>query len=76
MAMDKAKLRALNKLSDKGFNTTAKISSIDMVTIRDEGLVNDISFIIEIQEAIKGDVLAFLLNGSDSKEMEDEDGRE
>ena len=68
--IDKQKLRSLNKLAEKGFDTKDKILGIDMVTIRDYGLVGEISFIIEMQDALKKDVIAFLFNGSDEKEGE------
>ena len=76
--MDKVKLRALNKLAEKGFDTAKKIAEIDMVAIRDYGLVGEISFIIEIQEALKNDVIAFLFNAGDEKEEMEEsyEGRE
>ena len=76
--MDKVKLRSLNKLAEKGFDTSKKIAEIDMVTIRDYGLVGEISFIIEIQEALKNDVIAFLFNSGDEKEEMEEsyEGRE
>lgn len=76
MGMDKLKLRSLNKLAEKGFDTGKKISEIDMVTIRDYGLVGELSFIIEMQEAIKGDVLAYLMGTEDNEEvnMEAKDG--
>ena len=76
MGMDKLKLRSLNKLAEKGFDTGRKISEIDMVTIRDYGLVGELSFIIEMQEAIKGDVLAYLMGSKDKEEvnMEAKDG--
>ena len=68
--IDKQKLRSLNKLAEKGFDTKDKILGIDMVTIRDYGLVGEISFIIEMQDALKKDVIAFLFNVSDEKEGE------
>ena len=73
MAVDKQKLRSLNKLAEKGFDTGKKILDIDMVTIRDYGLVGEISFIIEIQEAIKGDIIEFLMESKDKKEEIKED---
>lgn len=72
MGMDKMKLRSLNKLAEKGFDTGKKISEIDMVTIRDYGLVSELSFIIEIQEAIKGDVLEYLMGSKDKEEANEE----
>ena len=76
--MDKVKLRSLNKLAEKGFDTAKRIAEIDMVTIRDYGLVGEISFIIEIQEALKNDVIAFLFNAGDEKIEAEEsyEGRE
>ena len=72
MGMDKMKLRSLNKLAEKGFDTGKKISEIDMVTIRDYGLVGELSFIIEMQEAIKGDVLEYLMGSKDKEEVNEE----
>jgi len=74
MGMDKMKLRSLNKLAEKGFDTGKKISEIDMVTIRDYGLISELSFIIEMQEAIKGDVLEYLMGLKDKEEVNEEDG--
>ena len=66
MAIDKQKLRTLNKLAEKGFDTEKKVSGISLVSIRDNGLEYELSGIIDCQEAIrKKRLLAYLMNGLD-----------
>ena len=42
MAINKAKLKTLTRLCDKGFDTHKKILAIDMRAARDNGLDDDI----------------------------------
>ena len=61
MTADKSKLKTLNKLTDEGFDTEKKITSIDMKIAYDHGLV-----ILELQEAIRDrKVIAYLCNAMD-----------
>ena len=47
MAINKAKLKTLTRLCEKGFDTHKKILAIDMRAARDNGLDDDISGILE-----------------------------
>ena len=68
MAADKTILRTLNKLSEEGFDTEKKITSIDMKSAFEYGLSDEIGGILKLQEAIKAHrQLAYLLNGTDMK---------
>ena len=50
MTTDKNKLKTLNKLTDEGFDTEKKITSIDMKVAYDHGLSGEIGVILELQE--------------------------
>ena len=66
MTADKSKLKTLNKLSDEGFDTEKKITSIDMKIAYDHGLSGEIGVILELQEAIRDrKVIAYLCNAMD-----------
>ena len=66
MAADKSKLKTLNKLTDEGFDTEKKITSIDMKIAYDHGLSGEIGVILELQEAIRDrKVIAYLCNALD-----------
>ena len=66
MTADKSKLKTLNKLTDEGFNTEKKITSIDMKIAYDHGLSGEIGVILELQEAIRDrKVIAYLCNAMD-----------
>ena len=68
MAINKAKLKTLTRLCDKGFDTHKKILAIDMRAARDHGLDDDIGGIIDLQDAIKAHrEIAYLCDGSDAK---------
>ena len=68
MALNKMRTRTLTRLSDKGFDTHKKILAIDMRAARDNGLDDDISGILDLQDAIKGHrEIAYLCDGSDVK---------
>ena len=63
MTTDKNKLKTLNKLTDEGFDTEKKITSIDMKVAYDHGLSGEIGVILELQEAIRDrKVIAYLCN--------------
>ena len=51
MTADKSKLKTLNKLTDEGFDTEKKITSIDMKIAYDHGLSGEIGVILELQES-------------------------
>ncbi len=66
MTTDKNKLKTLNKLTDEGFDTEKKITSIDMKIAYDHGLSGEIGVILELQEAIRDrKVIAYLCNAMD-----------
>ena len=50
MTTDKNKLKTLNKLTDEGFDTEKKITSIDMKVAYDHGLSGEIGVILELQD--------------------------
>ena len=50
MAINKAKLKTLTRLCDKGFDTHKKILAIDMRAARDNGLDDDISGILDLHD--------------------------
>lgn len=66
MTADKNKLKTLNKLTDEGFDTEKKITSIDMKVAYEHGLSGEIGVILELQEAIRDRrVIAYLCNAMD-----------
>lgn len=66
MTADKSKLKTLNKLTDEGFDTEKKITSIDMKIAYDHGLSGEIGVILELQEAIRDrKVIGYLCNAMD-----------
>ena len=66
MTADKSKLKTLNKLTDEGFDTEKKITSINMKIAYDHGLSGEIGVILELQEAIRDrKVIAYLCNAMD-----------
>ena len=66
MTADKSKLKTLNKLTDEGFDTEKKITSIDMKIAYDHGLSGEIGVILELQEAIRDrKVISYLCNAMD-----------
>ena len=68
MALNKMRTRTLTRLSDKGFDTHKKILAIDMRAARDNGLDDDISGILDLQDAIKAHrEISYLCDGSDEK---------
>jgi len=68
MTISKTKLKTLTRLSDRGFDTHKKILAIDMRAARDNGLDDDISGILDLQDAIKAHrEIAYLCDGSDAK---------
>ena len=68
MAVNKAKLKTLNRLSDQGFDTQKKIMFIDMRVARDHGFADDLGGIIDLQDAIRAHrEIAYLCDGEDLK---------
>ena len=69
MAIDRAKLKTMEKLKDKGFDTANKIKTLDGRLILRNGLTGEMSNIFELQDAIKANhsELAWLMDGEDPK---------
>lgn len=72
MAVNKSKLKTLNRLSDKGYDTQKKILAIDMRAARDNGLDDDIGGILDLQDAIRAHrEIAYLCDGTDLKTVKE-----
>ena len=69
MAIDKSKIKTLEKLKEKGFDTANKIRPLEMEEVFENGLENELGNIIGLKKAIKTNhsELAWLLDGSDPK---------
>ena len=66
--MDKTKMKLLDKLGKKGFDTEKKVNAIDMQVAFDNGLADEIGGVLALQKAIKThNVYSFLMDGVDSK---------
>ena len=66
--MDKTKLKLLDKLRKKGYDTEKKVTAIDMQVAFDNGLADEIGGVLALQKAIKThNVYSFLMDGVDSK---------
>ena len=51
--MDKTKMKLLDKLGKKGFDTEKKVNAIDMQVAFDNGLADEIGGVLALQKAIK-----------------------
>ena len=69
MAIDKSKIKTLEKLKEKGFDTANKIRPLEMEEVFENGLENELGNIIGLKKAIKANhsEIAWLLDGSDRK---------
>ena len=69
MALDKTKLKTLDKLKDKGFDTANKIKTLDGRAILKNDLTAEMANIFDLQDAIKANhsELAWLMDGEDPK---------
>ena len=69
MAIDRAKLKTMDKLKDKGFDTANKIKTLDGRLILRNGLTGEMANIFDLQDAIKANhsELAWLMDGEDPK---------
>ena len=66
MAIDKKKGAALNKISDKGYDTEKKVMTIDIDVIDEEDFTRELSEIRGLKKAIRNhDVIGYLCNGTD-----------
>ena len=68
MAVNKTKLRTLNRLCERGFDTEKKISAVDMEIAYENGLSDELGGIIELKKAIKAHGgIAWLCDGEDKR---------
>ena len=51
--LDKSKLKTMEKLKEAGFDTAAKIRTLEMEEVCDHGLENELRNIIGLKKAIK-----------------------
>lgn len=67
--LDKSKLKTMEKLKEAGFDTAAKIRTLEMEEVCDHGLENELRNIIGLKKAIKANhgELAWLMDGVDPK---------
>ena len=75
MALDKTKLKTLDKLKDKGFDTANKIKTLDGRAILKNDLTAEMANIVDLQEAIKANhsERAWLMDGEDPKPTKKEE---
>ena len=69
MAIDRSKLKTLDRLKDKGFDTANKIKMLDGRLILKSELTGDMANIFDLQDAIKANhsELAWLMDGADPR---------
>ncbi len=66
MAVNKMKLRTLNRLCEKGFDTAKKISTIEIEEAYENDLGDELGGIVALKKAIKAHAeLAWLCDGAD-----------
>ena len=72
--IEKAKLKALEKLKEAGFDTAAKIKTLEARQMLKLGLANEMGNIFDLQDAIKANhsELAWLMDGEDPKPVKKE----
>ena len=68
-AINKSKIKALEKLKDNGFDTAAKIRMLDARQMLKLGMATEMKEIFDLQDAIKANhsELAWLMDGEDPK---------
>ena len=69
IGLDKSKLKTMEKLKEAGFDTAAKIRTLEMEEVCDHGLENELRNIIGLKKAIKANhgELAWLMDGVDPR---------
>ena len=69
IGLDKLKLKTMEKLKEAGFDTAAKIRTLEMEEVCDHGLENELRNIIGLKKAIKANhsELAWLMDGVDPR---------
>ncbi len=73
--LDRSKLKTMEKLKEKGFDTANKIKTLDGRLILKSGLTSEMSNIFDLQDAIKANhsELAWLMDGEDPKPVKKEE---
>ena len=75
--MEKAKLKTMDRLAAKGFDTEKKVNAIDMVAAYENELSDELGGIIELQKAIRAHRLyAYLYGGKDPAPVRKEAGND
>ncbi len=75
MAVNRTKLKTLNRLCEKGFDTAKKVSTIDMRTAYQNELGDELGGILALQDAIRERrELAWLCDGEDPGKEEKQVG--
>ena len=69
IGLDKSKLKTMEKLKEAGFDTAAKIRTLEMEEVCNHGLENELRNIIGLKKAIKANhsELAWLMDGEDPR---------
>ena len=69
IGLDKSKIKTMEKLKEAGFDTAAKIRTLEMEDVCDHGLENELRNIIGLKKAIKTNhgELAWLMDGVDPR---------
>ena len=67
--LDRAKWKTLEKLKEAGFDTAAKVRTLEMEDVCDHGLESELRNIIDLKKAIKTNhgELAWLMDGADPR---------
>ena len=64
--MDKTKMKMMDRLAAKGFDTEKKVMSLELENVHKNGLKDDIGGILELKDVIRRHRLyAYLYNGTD-----------
>lgn len=73
--LDKSKLKTMEKLKEAGFDTAAKIRTLDGRMILRSSLTSEMENIFDLQDAIKANhsELAWLMDGEDPKPVKKEE---
>ena len=72
--LDRSKIKTLEKLKEAGFDTAAKVRTLEARQMLKLGLANEMGNIFDLQDAIKANhsELAWLMEGEDPKPVKKE----
>ena len=72
--LDKTKLKTLEKLKEAGFDTAAKVRTLEARQMLKLGLVSEMGNIFDLQDAIKANhsEFAWIMDGEDPKPVKKE----